>query len=139
LQKVTLNGNALNANKASGDGGGLYLYSGGVATLDVVEVKGTSLNGNGSGGNGGGIFNGGGNVTINGVKVNANSAAKKGGGIYNCGTLAFVGKKNMVMSNKAGAKAPAGGGIWTSTPVAGLASVKIQSNKPDQVASGPCL
>jgi hypothetical protein len=87
---LTLSNSVVSANRSSpfgyGDGGGIYVGDGAVATITT-----SSIIGNTTGGDGGGVYaNDDGTLTLTNSTIGGNQAIGEGGGIYNRGALTLA-------------------------------------------------
>ncbi|MGN6721896.1 MAG: beta strand repeat-containing protein, partial [Marmoricola sp.] len=75
---LTLDGTAVNSNKAAYVGGGIATLGGPTTTIR----NGSSVNGNTSSGSAGGVYNTG-TLTVTASQISGNTSAFQGGGLYN--------------------------------------------------------
>ncbi len=99
---LTLSGDSIIGNTASGTGAGGGIYNSG-----TLAVSGSTISGNTAGGNGGGIVNGG-TLTLVDDTISGNSASGSGGGIYTSATLVV---SDSTLSGNTAGTASGGGGI----------------------------
>ncbi len=99
---LTLSGDSIIGNTASGTGAGGGIYNSG-----TLAVSGSTISGNTAGGNGGGIVNSG-TLTLVDDTISGNSASGSGGGIYTSATLVV---SDSTLSGNTAGTASGGGGI----------------------------
>lgn len=126
--------NTITGNRASGDGGGIYVNL--TPFRGSTTLSGNTIMGNASSGNGGGIYivNLSGAVTLSGNTVMGNMAEGDGAGVYIAtayGSISSLSRNTIARNTAAGD----GGGMYLSTSFDG-ASALTGNTIQDNVASG---
>lgn len=117
-----LNNSEVSGNKATGDGGGVYVYD---ATCSLTASNGTVFREN-SGYRGGGIFSSGGTVTVEGSTFEKNTATDDGGAIAATQNSSLTVRNSKVLENKA---ADTAGGILAEKSTLEVTDSIIDGNR----------
>ena len=117
-----LNNSEVSGNKATGNGGGVYVYD---ATCSVTASNGTVFREN-SGYRGGGIFSSGGTVTVEDSTFEKNTATDDGGAIAATQNSSLTVRNSKVLENKA---ADTAGGILAEKSTLEVTDSIIDGNR----------
>lgn len=117
-----LNNSEVSGNKATGDGGGVYVYD---ATCSLTTSNGTVFREN-SGYRGGGIFSSGGTVTVEDSTFEKNTATDDGGAIAATQNSSLTVRNSKVLENKA---ADTAGGILAEKSTLEVTDSIIDGNR----------
>lgn len=117
-----LNNSEVSDNKATGNGGGVYVYD---ATCSVTASNGTVFREN-SGYRGGGIFSSGGTVTVEDSTFEKNTATDDGGAIAATQNSSLTVRNSKVLENKA---ADTAGGILAEKSTLEVTDSIIDGNR----------
>ena len=118
---VTLTDSAVSRNSASGNGGGIYVYS---FTNDLTVVRSTIFDNRSEGGAGGGIYSFAGDLMLVDSTVFGNSSEAGGGGIFK-GNRGLSITRSTISGNTS---AFAGGGVFNSFGTAILTDSTVTGN-----------
>ena len=117
-----LNNSEVSGNKATGNGGGVYVYD---ATCSLTTSNGTVFREN-SGYRGGGIFSSGGTVTVEDSTFEKNTATDDGGAIAATQNSSLTVRNSKVLENKA---ADTAGGILAEKSTLEVTDSIIDGNR----------
>lgn len=117
-----LNNSEVSGNKATGNGGGVYVYD---ATCSLTTSNGTVFREN-SGYRGGGIFSSGGTVTVEDSTFEKNTATDDGGAIAATQNSSLTVRSSKVLENKA---ADTAGGILAEKSTLEVTDSIIDGNR----------
>lgn len=117
-----LNNSEVSGNKATGNGGGVYVYD---ATCSLTASNGTVFREN-SGYRGGGIFSSGGTVTVEDSTFEKNTATDDGGAIAATQNSSLTVRNSKVLENKA---ADTAGGILAEKSTLEVTDSIIDGNR----------
>jgi CSLREA domain-containing protein len=119
--QFTMTNSQVSGNSASEIGGGVFVYTGGHATINGGEIFSNTAPGTTSGNGGGGIYNAD-TLTLDGVNIHGNTSARVGGGILNNGGLAVM--RSTLSANSASS----GGAALYTTGNLTLTNSTVMSN-----------
>jgi len=119
--QFTMVNSQVSGNSASERGGGVFVYTGGVANINGGEIFSNTAPSTTSGDGGGGIYNAD-TLTLDGVNIHGNTSARVGGGILNTGALTV--KRSTLSANSA----TSGGVALYTTGNLNLANSTVMSN-----------